>query len=441
LHCGPGSPQALPRPVDIPQFRLPRAHRLRASVDPHLLGDSRHLERIARPQHEVRGVARGDASELRAEAEDLRRIGGQRSQCGIPRQAMRDGDAGRLAHLARVVRAVAEVREGDAHAGLVQARRVLERGTELVEGAGQVHQRVEDDGDTGLGELRRHLPRLRTADQHWPRAELAGEAEHLANVAGAIHVEGNAAAAEVACQHLAPGGRQQPEVGVAHLRRRFRLVRRLLEEHQLRGAAHAGAEVGEQRATRRQGRLHATVETCHRALARDDRCAGNATGSHHREGDAFDAVHADHGRVGIKGTHDVELGPRLGRCGAAVRAARRSVVHGARLELDLHHAECGDATEQSGRQWPALRLDHGCAGSSEAGADRCDAAVAHQYVGSLERAALGDGMHRGVSDQQVLRRRRRRGEQQRAEQNDPSHGHGAHFAPPTGWPRRKSESG
>jgi len=84
------------------------------------------------------------------------------------------------------VRAVVQVSERDAHARAVQPRRILERGTELVEGAGQVHQRIEHHRHFRLRKQPCHLPRLRAAHDDRACAVALRERQHLPDVAGAI---------------------------------------------------------------------------------------------------------------------------------------------------------------------------------------------------------------------------------------------------------------
>jgi len=107
--------------------------------------------------------SRAQCGRTPAETEDLRRVGGERGERSVERQPVRHRDARRLPHLAGVMRAVVQVGEGDAYAGLVQARGVVERGSDLVERVRQVHERIEDHRHLRLCQLPGHLPRLRPA--------------------------------------------------------------------------------------------------------------------------------------------------------------------------------------------------------------------------------------------------------------------------------------
>src|SRR5690242_20427883 len=90
--------------IPVAQLRLPRSHDLCVALYKDTVRKRCDLERIATPEHEIRGMPALERAVGRPDAENFGRIAGERRKSGVPRQAMRHGDARRLPQLADVVK-------------------------------------------------------------------------------------------------------------------------------------------------------------------------------------------------------------------------------------------------------------------------------------------------------------------------------------------------
>jgi acetylornithine deacetylase/succinyl-diaminopimelate desuccinylase-like protein len=381
--------------VAIAQLRLARTQRLALAVEPGEVHQARDFERVAAPDHEVRRPPRLDRSELCVRTEDSCRGTGDRRQRGGPRQAVRHRDARRLAHLADVVRLRRAQAERDRDTGGMQARRVVERGTELVERFRQIVERVEHDRDVRTLEQRRHAPRLGPAVDHDLQLLALRELDRGPNVRRAIGLDQQRLLLDhEALEHAPAGRRQQALLDTLRRRRAARLGERLRQQHPRGRTARARERrrvLTDEHGERRCRAWRAPIEPHDAGETGDDRAAGCplaaglGTRLDHRKPNAFGTRDLHRNRVGVERKRRLELRSHLPEL-------QRRVVSDLFL-ADFEYAEAIDAAEQRRRHRPAVQVDdRRPRGSREPLADLRDTATDDQHVRVRERAASGLGV-------------------------------------------------
>ena len=191
------------------------------------------------PSHSTRSASRpGSIRPTRvADAERLRRHARDRRERALPGQAVGDRVAGGLADLARVVGGVRR-QQRDAHAGGASSAALSRREPSWSKLDGRFCSASTNTVALAAFSCAGHLPGLGGAGDHRAQAVAAGEGQQLADVGGALDVEHDASAGEVARQRLAPGRRQQRVRRIVG-RQAARLAERLVEQHVLRRARAA----------------------------------------------------------------------------------------------------------------------------------------------------------------------------------------------------------
>jgi hypothetical protein len=108
------------------------------------------------------------------------------------------------------VRGVATLHERDRHAGPLQACRIFQGCTDLVEAGRQVGQHVDEHRHLRGGQLRCQLPGFAATGNGDLHLLAGGPAQQLADVRRTVHLHHDAAlAGQVAAQRAAPGRGQQ----------------------------------------------------------------------------------------------------------------------------------------------------------------------------------------------------------------------------------------